>query len=370
MNLENIKLSEKTKKNLLKVGYNKLTSIQEKAIPLILQGKDVVGQSCTGTGKSAGFIIPVLEKLQSGTFPQVVILVPTRELALQVSEEARKLSQHTKLITLSIYGGVPIQKQLNVFWRGADIVVGTPGRIIDHLGRKSFQTNHLKFVIIDEVDKMIEKGFLEDIEKIIKKTPSSRQTLLFSATITPQVKIFSQHYLKSPEYIIGETENLERNNIQQYYIETPFSKKTQVLVDFLCLHRTKSTIIFTSTKRQAEKLNETLRKEGLFSDYLHSDLSQNRRIKVLGEFKDKKIALLVATDIAARGLDVKNISYVINYDLPQNTEFYVHRIGRTGRAGSSGKAVSFISSTKEKIQLRKISQEKKYKIEPLTLQKK
>jgi ATP-dependent RNA helicase DeaD len=262
MNLEINELSAETKQNLLKIGYSKLTDIQAKVIPLALQGKDIVGQSQTGTGKTASFLIPILEKLQKGSFPQVLILVPTRELALQVGEETKKLSQHTRLTTLTVYGGAPIQKQLHSFRQGVDIVVGTPGRIIDHLQRKSFQTNHLKFVVIDEVDEMIGKGFLEDIKRIVNKTPTNRQTLVFSATITNEVKDFSQHYLKNPEYITGKVEDLEKNNIEQYFIETPSSEKSQTLLNFLNLYKPESTIIFTSTKKRAERVNEVLRKKG------------------------------------------------------------------------------------------------------------
>ena len=362
MNLEKIELSEQTKKNLIAIGYNKLTDIQEKVIPLVLSGKDVIGQSQTGTGKTASFIIPVLEKLKKASYPQVLVLVPTRELACQVSEEGKKLSQHLGLHSLAVYGGDSMEKQIRAFRRGVDIVVGTPGRITDHLKRRTFQTDNLKFVVLDEADEMINKGFLKEIEWIIKKTPTTRQTLLFSATISPDVEVFSRRFLKNPQVIVGEREKNEENNIQQYYLETMPRQKSKTLAKFLLANKPKSTLVFSNTKRRVEEIENVLRREGLMVDYIHSDLSQNRRSRVLDKFRNKKIPILIATDVAARGIHVNDINYVINYDFPQSSEFYVHRIGRTGRAGASGKAITFISSPKEKSQLMKIFQQKGYKI--------
>jgi ATP-dependent RNA helicase DeaD len=368
MNLENIKLSEQTKKNLLAIGYSKLTNIQEKVIPPVLSGKDVIGQSQTGTGKTASFIIPVLENLKRNAYPQVLVLVPTRELAHQVNEETRKLSQHLKLRTLAVYGGYPIDKQLRIFRSGLDIVVGTPGRITDHLKRKSFQTDNIKFLILDEADEMINKGFLKEIEWIIKKTPDARQTLLFSATISPDIEIFARRFLKNPETIIGEKKNSEENNIQQYYLETTPRQKLKNLTHFLYLNRTLSILIFANTKKKVEEIGELLRSKGMKVDYIHSDLSQSRRTRVLSKFRNRQISILIATDVAARGIHVNNIDYVINYDFPQSLEFYIHRIGRTGRAGASGKSLTFISSFKEKQQLSKLSQQKDYQINKLNLE--
>ncbi|CAG8812605.1 5270_t:CDS:1, partial [Racocetra persica] len=263
---------------------------------------------------------------------------------LQVSEEAKKLAAVSGLRILAIYGGTPIQKQLDFLQRGVEVVVGTPGRIIDHLQRQSLATNKLKFVILDEVDEMISQGFLEAIEKIIRQTPASRQTLLFSATITPEVKTFSQTYLKNPEYVVSSSESPQLNAIAQYYVETPFRERTRNLINFLRVKQPEATLVFARTKKRVERLQEILTRAGCKADYLHSDLSQSRRIRVLGKFRNKQIPLLVATDVAARGIDIKGISHVINYDLPQNTEFYIHRIGRTGRGGKTGQAISFVSS--------------------------
>src|SRR5256714_13756422 len=237
MNLENLPLSEKTKKILRQTGYHQLTNIQLQTIPLVLEGRDVIAQSQTGTGKTAAFLIPILEKLEVIAKPQVLVLVPTRELALQVSEDARKLSPRSNLRVLTVYGQDSIREQSKSFRRGVDIIIGTPGRVIDHIfDQKTFALDYLKFVVLDEADEMINKGFLPPITKIIKKTPTSRQTLLFSATITSPVAKFAQIYLKNPVQVKGETGNLAENNIKHYYLECMPRQKTFFLLDFLRLH--------------------------------------------------------------------------------------------------------------------------------------
>jgi len=372
MNLE-IKLSKQTEENLLKIGYKKLTSIQKKAIPLVLEGKDVIGKSQTGTGKTAAFIIPVLEKLTAISEPQVLVLVPTRELALQVSEETKKLSQHTDLQSLAIIGGEDIERQLKKLRdEGADIIVGTPGRIIDHLNqkgkRKALQFDKLKVLVLDEADEMIRRGFLEEIEKIIKQLPKERQTLLFSATTSPQIVNFSGTYLKNPVHIIAEKKTLNEGVIEQYYLETPSFQKESALISFLHFNKPDLTIIFANTKRKVDELKESLIREKFFVSHIHGDLSQSQRIKALSQFQNRKDrnGILIATGVARRGLDIPEISLVINYDIP-NPEEYIHQIGRTGRAGASGKAVTFVSSPKEKWQLMNIIKQTGSKIEPFVL---
>jgi len=364
MNLENIPLSEKTKKNLRQTGYHQLTNIQLQTIPFVLEGKDIIAQSQTGTGKTAAFLIPILERLEVISQPQVLVLVPTRELALQVSEEARKLSPHSNLQVAAVYGGEPIHKQLQAFRRGVDVIIGTPGRIIDHIfTRKSFRLDHLKFVVLDEVDEMIGKGFLKDIEKIIKKVPEQRQTLLFSATISPEVEGFARKFAKNPSLITNQT-NDSPSKIEHYYMETSsLRQKNHSLIDFLSTNQLSSVLVFANTKRKVEEIKNMLLDNRLRVEYIHSDLSQNRRTRVFQKFRAKKISLLVATDVAARGLDIKDISYVINYDFPQNQEFYIHRTGRTGRAGASGKAITFVNSSREKSQLLSIAHRKNFKVE-------
>ncbi|RHZ37595.1 DEAD/DEAH box helicase [endosymbiont GvMRE of Glomus versiforme] len=360
-------LSERTKRNLQAIGYNELTDIQKKVIPLILEGKDIIAQSRTGTGKTAAFIIPSLEKIEPIAKPQILVLVPTRELALQVSEETEKLSRGSKLRILAVYGGASMKDQLRSLRSGVDVVIGTPGRITDHLERKTLKLNSLIFVVLDEADEMINKGFLSAIEKIIKMTPSERQTLLFSATITSPVAKFAKLYLKNPVRISGETETLPENEIKHYYLETAPRQKNLFLVDFLRLHSSELILVFVNTKKRVEQINEKLSKEKLRVDYIHSDLSQTRRTRVFNKFRTKQITLLIATDVAARGLHVNDIAYVINYDFPQSSEFYIHRIGRTGRAGAGGQAITFISSPKEKKLLFSLAKQRGYKIEPLNL---
>jgi ATP-dependent RNA helicase DeaD len=367
MSLESIPLSEKTKQNLQQVGYHQLTNIQLKVIPLILEGWDMIAQSQTGTGKTAAFLIPMGEKITRSTKPQALILVPTRELALQVSEEGKKLFAN-KLRIAAVYGGSSIHQQLQSFRQGVEIIVGTPGRIIDHIfTRRSFHLDHLQMIVLDEVDEMISQGFLPEVEKIIKKIPSSRQTLLFSATISPQVEEFAQKFAKNPKLITSETTNLP-SNTEHYYLEINSPRqKTPTLINFLASHKPDSMIIFANTKRRVEIVKDILGKNNLRVDYIHSGLSQSRRTRVFQKFRAKKTSVLIATDVAARGLDIKDISYVINYDFPQNREFYIHRTGRTGRAGASGKALTFVSFPQEKRQLLAIARQRKFELEKFIL---
>src|SRR5437763_8246422 len=259
MNLENLPLSEKTKKILCQTGYHQLTSIQLQTIPLVLEGKDIIAQSQTGTGKTAAFVIPILERLEVISQPHVLIVVPTRELALQVSEEARKLSPHSNLQIAAVYGGEPIHKQLQAFRRGVDVIIGTPGRIIDHLfTRKSFHLNHLKFIVLDEVDEMIGKGFLKEIEKIMRKVPEQRQTLFFSATISPEVEGFARKFAKNPSLITSKNDDL-LSNTEHYYIEIVSARqKNQNLIAFLSSRQPDSVIVFANTKRKVEEIKNIL----------------------------------------------------------------------------------------------------------------
>ena|SRR5436190_3819798 len=373
-NLENVlsSLSEKTRKKLHEAGYQKLTDIQLKVIPLILEGKDVIAQSQTGTGKTAAFLIPILEKLETIARPQVLILEPVRELALQVSKEAKKLSPGNDLKITTIYGGEKksIHQQLKDFRRGVDIVVGTPGRVIYHLKAKNFPTDKLKFLVLDEVDEMINEGFLPAIEQIIRlieKNANHRQNLLFSATISPDVKVFAKRFLKNPQIVISEREKDQESNIQQYYIETSVRQKLQVLTDFLYSNKQALTLIFANTKRQVGVIEKTLRQKKLVVDYLHGGLRQNLRARILDKFRNKQINVLVATDVLGRGIHVENIDYVINYDFPQNFKSYIHRIGRTGRAEAKGKSITLISD-REKSRLLTISRQQGFKVEkfPIT----
>jgi ATP-dependent RNA helicase DeaD len=341
-----IALSAETKKNLIRQNYSELTNIQTQVIPLVLEGKDIIAQSRTGTGKTAAFLIPMIEKIQPSRFPQALIIVPTRELALQVQEEANKLAGHKRLRTVAIFGGVPIVKQLSIIRRGVDIVVGTPGRLIDHLfSRKTLATKNLKFFVLDEVDEMINQGFFADIERIMSALPTpSPQKLLFSATIPPLVDKFAQQYLQQPAMVQGVAKPAETQQITHFFQEVKRGKKDIVLMDFIRDNREQVVIIFANTKRKVEEIYHELMRLRARVDFLHSGLSQSRRIRVLDKFRNKRINFLIATDVAARGIDVKDVNYVINYDYPQTDEFYVHRVGRTGRAGAQGRAITFLYS--------------------------
>lgn len=359
-------LSERTKENLQKIGYGKLTDIQLKVIPLILEGKDIIAQSQTGTGKTAAFLIPILEKLEAIAQPQVLILEPVRELALQVSKEAKKLSSDSKLRIISIYGGESDKhKQARSFRQGVDIVVGTPGRVTCHLKEKNFQTDKLKLLVLDEVDEMINEGFLPAIEQIIRlieKNASHRQTLLFSATISPDVKVFAKRFLKNPQLVISEKEKGKESNIQQYYIETPMRQKSRVLTDFLFSNKQALILIFTNTKRQAEVVKKTLSQKKLVVDYIHGGLRQKLRTRILDKFRDKQINILIATDVLGRGIHIDKVDYVINYDFPQSSKSYVHRIGRTGRAEIKGKSIILVTE-REKGRLLNIVRQQGFKME-------
>lgn len=365
MNLENILLSEKTKKILLQLGYQQLTDIQLKAIPLVLAGRDIIAQSRTGTGKTAAFLIPILEKLEIMAKPQALILAPTRELALQISEVARNLSSYPNLRILTVFGQDNIREQSKSFRRGVDIVIGTAGRIIDHIFRqKTFHLEYLKFVVLDEVDEMINKGFLKDIEKIMKRIPKQRQTLLFSATLSQEeITKLARKFAHNPVLITSQSSDLS-SNTEHYYLETAsLRQKNDNLASFLSASQLGSVIVFANTKRKVEEIKKTLNQKRLIVDYTHGGLSQRIRTRILDKFRSKQIKTLIATDVLGRGIHVDNIDYVINYDFPQNSKSYIHRIGRTGRVGASGKAITFVSSFREKNQLLTMARQKNFKVE-------
>ncbi|MCE8163604.1 MAG: DEAD/DEAH box helicase [Candidatus Moeniiplasma glomeromycotorum] len=381
MNLENTSLSEKIKNRLIETGYQKLTDIQLKVIPLILEKKDVVAQSRTGTGKTAAFLIPILDadfwKQKKHSQPQVLILEPTRELALQVSKEAQKLAPvSSNLKVLTVYGQSSLYLQTQSLKKGVDIVVGTMGRVKDHLEKqKSFQIKDLKVLILDEVDEMLNESFEKDVrETIIKNIPSTCQILLFSATVSPEVKNFAQRFLKNPLFVVSQPEQVQVNNIQQYYLKVDSNKdKKRILVDLIESlnqdRRSTLTLVFINTIHQVRKVTEflrdqkNLRQKGLVIDLLHGGrkMHQRKREKILEKFRKKQISLLVATDVAGRGIHVDDIDYVINYEIPQNPAFYTHRIGRTGRAGSKGVAITLVSGVEVK-ELLKIARRQGLKV--------
>lgn len=338
-----LSLSKKVLSAVSDMGFEEPTPIQAKAIPLIMEDRDVIGQAQTGTGKTAAFGIPIVEKINPSLFKvQNLVLTPTRELAIQVAEELGKIGRHKKIKVLPIYGGQPIDRQIRALKMGVHVVIGTPGRVLDHLERRTLNLEHVRIAVLDEADEMLDMGFIEDIEAIIKNTPEERQTLLFSATMPLPIKRLAEKYMRSPDFVTISKENLTVPLIQQYYYEVTPSSKIDALSRILDFENYESVIIFCRTKRGADELSAGLQTRGYLAESLHGDLTQAQRDKTMRSFRFGQADILVATDVAARGLDIERVSHVINYDIPQDPESYVHRIGRTGRAGREGKALTLI----------------------------
>ncbi|NTW04654.1 MAG: DEAD/DEAH box helicase [Peptococcaceae bacterium] len=325
------------------MGFEEPTPIQAKTIPLLLEGKDVIGQAQTGTGKTAAFGIPIVERLNTKEGIQALVVTPTRELAIQVAEEISKIGKHKRIKTLPIYGGESIERQMRALRFGVHVVIGTPGRLLDHLRRKTLKLDRVKMVVLDEADEMLDMGFIEDVEAIMKATSEERQTLFFSATISKEIQELTRRYLNNPEFITVSRGNITVPQIDQVYYETKEREKVEAVTRLLDILEISKAIIFCRTKRGVDELVAKMEARAYPVAGLHGDLSQHQRNQVMRRFKNNQIEVLVATDVAARGLDIENISHVINYDLPQDVEFYVHRIGRTGRAGKEGMAVTLIT---------------------------
>ncbi|WP_313799348.1 DEAD/DEAH box helicase [Cytobacillus sp.] len=339
-------ISASVSKALQKGKIVKPTPIQEKAIPSILNGSDLIAQSQTGTGKTLAFVLPILEKVNRDTeFIQALIVTPTRELAIQITDEIEKLVTHMNGINvLAVYGGQDVDKQLKKLKKNIQIVVGTPGRLLDHIRRETIQLNQASFLILDEADQMLHIGFLDEVEEIINQMPNSRQTLLFSATIPDEIKRLARRHMKEPEYLQIEKTQGPAVNVKQVAVHTIDRAKQNTLIHFIETHRPYLAVIFCRTKRRVSKLYEVLKSKGFACDELHGDLSQAKREQVMKRFREAEFQLLIATDVAARGLDIDGVTHVFNYDIPQDAESYVHRIGRTGRAGMKGLAITFYSS--------------------------
>ncbi len=323
------------------MGFLELTDIQEKAIPLIQQGRDVIGQSQTGSGKTAAFGFPILEKVAHTRGLQTLILVPTRELCEQVTTEMRKFSKHKRMSIIAVYGGVSINPQIHDL-RQADIVVATPGRMLDHIQRGTAQLNKVKILVLDEADKMFEMGFIEDVKKIVSQIPKERQTLLFSATISHQVQEIVKHYMRNPEKVKVQS-YVEKNKLAQHFYSVNSRDKFSLLVHILRNEQPGLAIIFCATRNRVDILSKNLYKQGIDSLRIHGGLTQNRRKQAMEMFHSNRASILVASDVAARGLDIKNVSHIINYDVPKTSKEYIHRIGRTARAGTEGKVISLLS---------------------------
>jgi len=337
-------LEPKVLQAITELGFEESTPIQDKAIPVAMTGKDLIGQAQTGTGKTAAFAIPLINKIPVSEDRIVaLIMTPTRELAIQVAEEIGKLSRFKGIRSLPIYGGQDIGRQIRALKKRPQIIIGTPGRLLDHINRKTIKLDDVQTVILDEADEMLDMGFMEDIQSILKLVPEVRHTMLFSATMPPNIQRLAQQFLKDPEHVSVIPKNITAPLIDQAYIEVHERQKFEGLSRLLDMESPELAIIFGRTKRRVDELSEALQKRGYSADGLHGDLSQNQRDNVMRKFRDGSIDVLVATDVAARGLDVSGVSHVINFDLPQDPESYVHRIGRTGRAGKEGTAWSFVT---------------------------
>ncbi|NLX48180.1 MAG: DEAD/DEAH box helicase [Euryarchaeota archaeon] len=348
-------LREEIMKAIERMGFLEPTPVQVETLPLTMKGKDVIAQAQTGTGKTAAFGIPILESLTKGVKPFSLILVPTRELGAQVSNELKKLSYYMDDVrVLPVYGGKSIDDQIDAFRKGVDIVVGTPGRVIDHLRRGTLSLSEIEVLVLDEADRMLDMGFIEDIEYIVSKVKKQRQTLLFSATIPEAIKEIASRHMVDPETIMIGEEQIVLPTTKQVYFNIERKNKIWALCRVLDAYRPKA-MVFVQTKVMVDIITKRLASYGYRVGELHGDLTQAKREKVLNEFRSGKTDVLIATDVAARGLDIDGVTHVINYDIPEDPEVYVHRIGRTGRAGKEGIAITFITS-KEVHLLKKINE--------------
>lgn len=364
MNFLSLGISERIADILKMYGIAAPTPIQQQAIPVVMEGRDVIAQAQTGTGKTFAFVLPILEKIDPNLDTiQALIVTPTRELALQITAEINKFIEHLYgLHVLAVYGGQDVEKQLSKLKKKIQIVVGTPGRLLDHIRRGTVDLSRVSFLVLDEADQMLHIGFLHEVEEIIGQTPASRQTMLFSATIPEEIKTLAKKHLNRPQSIQVEKTQAPALTIKQIAIATTDRGKQAELFGLINKHRPFLAVVFCRTKRRVSKLYEALKANGFSCDELHGDLSQAKRERVMESFRQAEIQLLVATDVAARGLDVDGVTHVFNYDIPQDTESYVHRIGRTGRAGSKGLAIT-LYTPKDKQALESIEKDLKLSIQ-------
>ncbi|MGN0406935.1 MAG: DEAD/DEAH box helicase [Bacteroides sp.] len=363
MKFEELNVDEKILKAIGDMGFEEASPIQAKAIPVVLEGKDIVGQAQTGTGKTAAYGIPMLQAVDpKAKCVQAVVLCPTRELAIQVADEIRKLAKYMSSIkVLPVYGGQEIVKQIKSLKSGVQIVVGTPGRVMDHMRRKTVKFDNVKMVVLDEADEMLDMGFREDMETILTQVPEERQTVMFSATMPRAIMDIAKTFQKDAEVIKVVRKELTVENIEQYYFEVRSKNKDEILSRLIDIYNPKLSVVFCNTKKQVDDLISELKGRGYFADGIHGDMKQAQRDRVMNDFRKGKTEILIATDVAARGIDVDDVDIVFNYDLPQDEEYYVHRIGRTGRAGKSGLAFSFVTG-KEVYKLKDIERYCKTKI--------
>ena len=363
MKFEELNIDERILRAIEDMGFEETSPIQTQAIPAVCEGIDVVGQAQTGTGKTAAYTIPMLMKIDPQIKkPQAIVLCPTRELAVQVAEEIRKLAKYMSDIkVLPVYGGQEIVRQIKSLKTGVQIIVCTPGRVMDHMRRKTVKFDNINMVILDEADEMLDMGFREDMETILTETPQDRQTVMFSATMPKAIMDIARNFQKDARVIKVVRKELTVSNIEQFYYEVRPKNKTEVLCRLIDIYNPRLSVVFCNTKRQVDELISELKGRGYFADGIHGDMKQQQRDRVMDDFRSGNVDILIATDVAARGIDVDDVDMVFNYDIPQDEEYYVHRIGRTGRAGRSGMALSFISG-KEVYKLKDIERYCKTKI--------
>jgi ATP-dependent RNA helicase DeaD len=356
-------ISEHIQRAITDMGFEEASPIQEKAIPIALTGKDIIGQAQTGTGKTAAFAIPILEKLdKSKKYVQAIAIAPTRELAIQVSEEINRLGKYMGINSLPIYGGQSIDRQIKALKKVPHIITGTPGRLLDHIKRKTLKLDRISMVVLDEADEMLDMGFIEDIERILSETPEEKQTLLFSATMPKPIQNLAERFMNNPELVKIKAKEVTAPSVKQVYYEVKERDKFEVLCRLLDVGNPELAVIFGRTKRRVDELSDALNKRGYLADGLHGDLNQRQRDVVMNKFREGTIDILVATDVAARGIDVSGVTHVYNFDIPQDPESYVHRIGRTGRAGKTGIAITF-ATPRETGQIHSIEKASKGKIQ-------
>lgn len=341
---EELNLDPNILKALSNMGFEETTPIQKETIPLALAGRDLIGRAQTGTGKTAAYGIPLVERCDRNLEQiQGLVVTPTRELAIQVAEELNRIGQYKQIRALPIYGGQEIERQIKALKNRPSIIVGTPGRLMDHMRRKTIRLQHIKMVVLDEADEMLNMGFREDIEFILQQLPAERQNLLFSATIPPHIQTLARQFMNNPEIIHIRPQEVTVSHIKQYYIETPETQKLDILCRLLDIDNPDLGIVFGRTKRRVDEIAEALNKRGYSAEGIHGDLTQSRRDTIMHRFKSGMTELLIATDVAARGLDITGVTHIYNFDIPQDPESYVHRIGRTGRAGETGKATTLVT---------------------------
>ena len=364
-NFSELNISESTLRSIKRMGFEEATPIQEGTVKFAMDGRDVLGQAQTGTGKTAAFGIPLIEKIDpKNPNIQALVIAPTRELAIQVSEELYKLGYDKRVKLLSVYGGQEIGRQIRALKNHPQIIVGTPGRIQDHINRRTLKLEEVQTLVLDEADEMLNMGFIDDINAILENVPSTRQTLLFSATMPPAIRKIAETFMRNPEIVKIKAKELTMENIEQFFVKATEREKFEALSRLLDSQKPELAIIFGRTKRRVDELSQALGLRGFIAEGIHGDLSQAKRISVLRQFKEGKIDILIATDVAARGLDISGVTHVYNFDIPQDPESYVHRIGRTGRAGKSGVAVTFVTP-REMGYLRIVEETTKKRMTPL-----